>query len=72
MDKLSDDEDNSWNEEVSISDGFDSQDADDYKDEYYGEEEEYGDESPVKVTKKPELGSKKAVTNANCTKKVDE
>lgn len=50
-DHLLDDEDNSWNEELSHSEGS-------LDEEYYGEEEEYGDESFTKVKSKGKKGKK--------------
>ena len=49
---LLDDEDNSWNEELSNSEGS-------LDEEYYGEEEEYGDESFTKAKTKGKKGKVK-------------
>ena len=48
--KLSDDEDNSWNEELSLS-YIGEAGCNANEDEYYGEEDEYGDESLIKESK---------------------
>jgi hypothetical protein len=44
-DKISDDEDNSWADELSQSGGSDGGGGRNGEEEYYGEEEEYGEES---------------------------